>query len=1127
MRKAMILDYKRARVLGQLIIVLLMTACSSTASPPSSGSVPASPATPAVSSGTEVSPAGSASSPGSNVSQIKFRRLGLEDGLSQSTVSCIEQDDRGFMWFSTQDGLNRYDGYEFKVYRHDPDDPYSLSNNRIQLCHKDQRGVLWFVTFDSVLHRHDPLTDRFYRYPLEVEDPHSRRGVNILTMYGDSSGQLWIGTYGGGLAKYDPNADQLVYYRDDLDDPARQSEHDNKVYTILEDRAGILWFGTGEGLVSYDAAIGRFVLYPYEPQGYAGPHDTHSLRSQFVTIIHEDRAGRLWIGTVYGGLNRLDRETGEFIAYPFDPDEPAALSGNTVRALHEDRFGQLWVSSAELTPAGTYARLGLDRLDPETGKIVHYPPDPTDPCSLSHESVPLIHEDTQGNLWFHTFRGGVDVYDWDIGCFRHYVHNPDNPESLSNDAVATFFNDAAGGVWVGTEAGGVNLYDPTWTKFSHYLVTAPGAERGSNNSIFGLYAPPSGIDDQGHANVLWVSTTAGLNRWDRRNGTFTFYEIDREIPDVVPYAMLEEPAGTLWLGTGLGLYKAILPADGAPDPETLEFTLILSRDRVGRIMGIHPDRTGALWLGVYDVGLARFDPVTEELVYYKHDPENRNSLASNAVRDLFPGHQGTLWIHTASGLDRFDPATETFTRYAHDPEDPQSLSAEVIIAVYDAGDAVWIGTSGDGMQRLDPVSGTFATYHEEAGLPNNVIYAILPDGEGNLWLSTNYGVSRFNPQRGTAHNYTQHDGLQSNEFNWKAHYLAPDGEMFLGGVKGINAFYPSDIHDNPHAPSVFITGLQILNEPVEMKQDGILQRPIESTDAIELSYADRVVSFEFAGLHYAAPERNQYAYMLEGFDEDWNYIGNRRFATYTNLPPGAYSFHVKVCNSDGVWNEVGRSLAVTVVPPFWDTWWFRFLIALALLGAVAGGIRLRIRSIEARSRELEAVVEERTHALVQRTEEIERRRQELEALQETTAAVASTLELDRLLHRIVQQATTLLQAEGGILNLIDWTRHEDEAVACTGIATPLAGAHSRLDASFSGWVALHNQPSISNQVPEDSRLDRRALEWVAKEQVQSAAAAPLTVKDQVVGTLIVLDKQGGEGQFDQADLDLLVAFASQ
>ncbi|MBN1659810.1 MAG: hypothetical protein JXA93_15500, partial [Anaerolineae bacterium] len=447
---------------------------------------------------------------------VKFRRLTIEDGLSQSTINCMTQDRRGFMWFGTQDGLNRYDGYDFRVYEHDRDDPHSLSSNGIIHCYRDRRDSLWFVTDDAVLHRYDASMDRFERYPLEVKDPHRRGAYNIVTLYGDSSGRLWIGTYGGGLVQYDPDADHLIYYRDDLDDPGRQSGHENKVYTILEDSAGTLWFGTGEGLVRYEPQTASFIRYPYHADT-AEPAEPQAvetaLRSPYVAHLYEDRSGRFWVGTTYGGLHQLDRSTGHFTPYPYSPDGPNTFSGNSVRSLLEDSDGKLWVASAERKLDNTFERLGLERLDPNTGEITRFPHDPDDPCSLSHDAVLLMREDRQGTLWFHTFAGGIDLYDRQNGCFIHYQHDPVNPRTLSDDSITTFHEDESGGVWLGTDAGGISFYHPTWARFPYYTVSATPTERQSNNSVFAFHAPASAIDPDGHAQRLWIATGAGVNHW--------------------------------------------------------------------------------------------------------------------------------------------------------------------------------------------------------------------------------------------------------------------------------------------------------------------------------------------------------------------------------------------------------------------------------------------------------------------------------------------------------------------------------------------------------------------------------------------------------------------------------------
>jgi ligand-binding sensor domain-containing protein/GAF domain-containing protein len=1304
-------------------VVSLTTACSG-AGPPFSSEL-AVPSNELVaqtdSASTDLSLSYAAGSPGR---PIDFQRRTLEDGLSQSSINCIVQDAQGFMWFGTQDGLNRYDGYEFRVYRHDPEDPYSLSNSYVMGCEGDQRDVMWVVTRDGTLHRYEPETGRFIRYALALEDPFEQTGSEFRTLHGDAQGRLWIGTYGDGLVRYDPEEDGFAYYRHDPGDPTSLSHR--IVWRVYEDRDGVIWVGTEGGLNRYDEALDSFVRYPYRdfpPGGYRydppvhdydpafQPDNPHALGSPVVTDILEDREGRLWVGTRYGGLNRLDRETGRFDSYPYDPafepGDPSTFSGNSVRSLLEDRLGHIWVSSVHWNrdDTRTYARLGLEKLDPETGRITRIPAGPDNDagsCSLSHHAVRLIYEDEQGTLWFHTFAGGLDVYDRATECFEHYSHDPDDPASLSADGITRFYEDEAGGLWIGTDVNGVNLYDPGWSKFPSYRVSTAGSEYLSNNSIWRFAASLESLDARGRAQALWVSTFAGINYWDRRSNSFTFYEIDPQLPDVLAYAIFEDAErGRLWLATTMGLERATLPADGSTAPETLDFTRILTRSSssAGYVLDLYPAGPDQLWLARHGVGLQRFDLETEEIVAtYRHDPRDEHSLGDDRVTGIFPGRDGTLWLATRSGIEHFDPAAGTFARYLHRPEDPRSVP-DGVLALYDDGAGkIWLGTDGDGLQRFDRTAGVVTMVYEEesSGLPNNVVYSILPDEAEQLWLTTNNGLVRFDPEAETLYTYTSRDGLQSNEFNWGAHFRAPDGELFFGGVNGINAFYPQEIASNPYVPPVVITEI-FLGPPKPLRgavtsdgaasEDGteaVLEAPPTSTGPIELSYQDRFLSFEFAALHYAIPERNQYAYRMEGFDQEWNYVGNRRFATYTNLPPGRYTFRVTGSNSDGVWNEEGASVAVTVSPPFWITWWFRSLVGLVLAGGAVAAYRLRVRDIEARSRELERQVADRTGELaavnaiagvvsrsldlddmlsdaldktlevmeveaggiylleeetgtlnivVQRgfspdfVAEIDELRMgegfsgrvaqsgealvvrdvsgdsrltrraveeeglrslmvvpleakgkvlgtlftvmrhyrefadrdvqlltsighqigvavenaalyadtrdrlaQVTALQETTTAVAGTLELEKLLRLIVRHAVGLLHAEGGILNMVDWDAGEDQVVAAVGAAADTLGIRSRLEDGLSGWVTLHNEAVVSNDVRVDERIRGSGSAWLDSErgkQIQNTAIAPLRIKERVVGTLVILDKEDGARDFDQSDLNLLQAFANQ
>ncbi len=1261
------------------------------------------------------------SSPAPVASQhLTFRRLTLEDGLSQSSIYCIVQDGQGFMWFGTEDGLNRYDGYDIKVYRHDPDNPHSLSSNTILGCERDQRDVVWIVTGDGTLHRYEPETGRFIRYSLALEDPFQQLGGAITTLHGDVQGRLWVGTYGDGLVRYDPEEDAFSAYRHDPTDPTSLSHR--VVWRIHEDREGVIWVGTEGGLNRYDEETDSFLRYPYRdfpPGGYQydppvhdydpafQPHNPDALGSPAVTYLAEDDAGSLWVGTRYGGLNRLDMGTGRFTSYlydaSFEPEDPGTFSGNSVRELLVDHLGAIWVSSAHwnVDETRTYARLGLERFDPETGDIERFVADPEDACSLPHDATWRIYEDSRGTLWLHTFAGGVEVYDRTTGCFVHYGHDPDDEGTLSGDDITRFYEDEAGGLWIGTTVSGMSLYDPTWAKFASYRVTAPDGERLSNNSIWRFGVSPENLDAEGRARALWVSTFAGINYWDRRADTFTFYEIDPKLPDNQAYAIVEDAErDALWLATSMGLERATLPGDVSTAPETLDFTRVLTRSSaaIGYVLDLHPAGADQLWVAQYGVGLHRLDLTAEQIVAtYRHDPGDEDSLGDDRVRAIFPARDDGLWLVTASGVDHFDPATEAFTHSLHDPDDPQSVAERVLWLYEDEAGAVWLGTNGDGLQRLDAGTGrVMVTYGEEEDLPNNVVYSVLPDEAGHLWLSTNRGLARFDPVTETFQSYTSADGLQSNEFNYRAALRAPDDELLLGGVNGINSFYPKDVAPSAYVPPIVITEIQLgpprpprgagggSGTSAEGGSETVLETPTHLTEEIELSYQDRILSFEFAALHYAIPERNQYAYLMDGFDRDWNYVGNRRFATYTNLPPGRYTFRVKGSNSDGVWNEEGTSLSVTVTPPFWATWWFRGILGLLVIGGAVTGYRLRVRSVEAGSRELERQVAERTEELaavnaiaavvsrsldldemladaldktlemmglevggvylldeeagmldiaVQRGfrpemvaeidalkvgegfsgrvaqsgeplvvadvsedrrltrmvvqedglgslavvplsakgnvlgtlftatrgyrefadrdvqlltaigrqigvavenaalyEDTRRRLAQLTALQETTMAVASTLELERLLHLIVHHAVRLVQAEGGLLNLVDWEAGEDEVVAAVGIAAGSVGIRSSLGAGLSGWVAKHDEAVVSNDVRADARIDASGLHSLESEsgkRIQNTAAAPLSIKDRVVGTLVVLNKGSGEQDLDQGDLNLLQAFANQ
>ncbi|MGD1994088.1 MAG: two-component regulator propeller domain-containing protein [Anaerolineae bacterium] len=834
---------------------------------------------------------------------IRFERISLEEGLSQSVVTSILQDSRGFMWFGTQDGLNRFDGYDFVVYRHDPEDPNSPGGSYIWALKEGQDGALWLGT-DSGLDRFDPLTGEFTHYRHDPADPNSLGGNSVRAIVRDETGTLWISLLEKGLDRFDPQTGQFTHYRHDPDDPTSLTS--DSVQAIHLGQDGLLWIGTeGSGFGQFDPATEVFTHFRHPTDEEDG------FDCQAVHAIVENPDGTLWIGSG-GGLDLFDPETAEFTHYRHDPEDPNSLSEGGVSDLLLDREGTLWIGMSEA---------GMNRLDPGEDRFVHYYPDPSDAHSLSSTGAKSLFQDREGGIWVGTFGGGLSRFAPSARYFALYRHNPYNSQSLSS------------------------------------------------NSIWSIHQTRSG--------ELWVGTSYGLNRMDRETGKFTHYFHDPDDPHSISadtvWSIFEDQEGMLWLGTDDGIDRF--------DRATEQFT---HYGDISAAFAILPGPEGTLWLGTWGSGLVRFDPETETFVTYQNDPEDPTSLSYDTVSVLEEDEEGMLWVGTfGAGLNRFDPQTETFTRYWADPEKPGSLSHNVILSIHqDRRGIVWVGTH-EGLNRFNPENDTFTDFRREDGLPNDVIYGILEDDQGNLWLSTNVGISCFDPRTGKFSNYTVQDGLQSNEFNQNAYFRNDAGEMFFGGINGLSAFHPARIEDNAYVPPVVLTSLTQGGEPVATVADGLTE--------VTFDWPNNFFAFEFAALSFAQPEQNQYAYRLEGFEEDWNYVGDRRFGRYTNVPAGSYTLRVIGANNDGVWNEEGVSVAIAIVPPFWQTWWFRVLLVVGGVGAVLAVVNLRVRVVESQRRQLETQVSERTRELRSTLEELKESKEAAEAANRAKSAFLANM----------------------------------------------------------------------------------------------------------------------------------------
>jgi diguanylate cyclase (GGDEF)-like protein len=822
---------------------------------------------------------------------LRFRGYDIEHGLSQNSVYAILQDRRGFMWFATQDGLNRFDGYRFRVFHPRPGDRASLSNGFVTALAEDNRGYLWVGTDTGNLNRYDPTTETF-RVFQPVRDIRAREARPVIT-------------------------------------------------SILAEKQGRLWVGTSKGLARLDPSSETFRLYRHEPG------DPASLSANSITVLQHGRGGGLWVGTEGGGLNRFDPVSGRAARF---------LAGATVRAVLEDD-GRLW--------AGTDA--GLARLDPSSGRAEFFRNDPGRPESLVHDRVTSLIKDQNGELWVGT-HNGLERVDRVSGRFIHFKNDALDDASLTDDDVLSLGLDRSGGLWVGTVGRGVCRLDRISAPFSHLKDKSGAPDSQSRNQIWAIWEDEDG--------TLWIGTAAGLHLFNRRTGFRSNFVHDPRRPGSLSQnivrAVIKDRRGSIWVATeNMGIDRL--------DPGAKSFVHFrhdpadpgsLSSNEVRHLL---EDGNGSVWAATMGGGLCRFDRDAGRFVRYRHIGGDDSSLSSDRTYSLCQSRDGSIWVATwGGGLDRLDPATGRFSHYRHISTDPSSLSDNSVLSVMeDRAGNIWVGTRGAGVCKLefrDRMRGRYRRYSEADGLPNSQIYAVIEDEAGSLWLTHNRGLSRLDPATGKVKNFTALSGVQSPEFNGNAKFRSAGGEIFFGGINGLNAFFPSLIKDNPHPPPVAITGLQLFNRsvPVGPGPDGraVLERSIIHTAAVRLSHRQNMITLEFAALHYAVPEENEYAYTLEGFDRGWNFVGGRRTATYTNLPPGEYVFKVRASNSDGLWNDEGASLAIRITPPFWKMLWFRALAVLAALGVLAGAVGRRFWVQAQSRRRLEGMVEERTAKLL-------------------------------------------------------------------------------------------------------------------------------------------------------------------
>jgi ligand-binding sensor domain-containing protein/DNA-binding CsgD family transcriptional regulator len=781
---------------------------------------------------------------------------------------------------------------------------------------QDRDGFLWAGT-SAGLARYDG-----YRFTLMTPSsgpvPAPPPPVGIYPVTVARSGDIWVGTSGQGLFRFSRETGAFTQFRHDARDPG--SLGDDIVLAVQEDAEGDLWVGTRRrGLDRFDRKKGTFTRVPLGPG------------SDVVWDVLVDRKGLVWAGTLQAGLFRIDPRTGKTDNFRCAADDARTLGADAVWTVFEDRAGTIW--------AGTKGG-GLNRYDPGTNGFVRFYGAGDLPRDLASQTITAIAEDRSGRLWLGTLSEGLRIWDRAAGSYVVCRHDPRDPESLGDDNVTSILEDSGGVVWVGTVRGGLNKCLSGLAKFEHYKHSPTDPRSIADDNVRALWADASG--------TLWVGTGSGLEGHEpgtgrvRRFPGSAFGEKGRDENPVL--AVLGDSRGGIWLGTGSSGLVRFDPGTGkfvrrGADPGNPN---ALSNNKVTALCA---DAGGpqVLWVGTHQ-GLNRYDTRTNRWSRFLHDPRDPGSLSGNSITAIHGDSAGSLWVGTRTGLNMLDRATGKCSRFVARLDDPPgtTINDNIVHCIQEARDGVlWVGTDG-GLNRFDRATGLWRAFARKDGLAGDIVCGIREDASGLLWVATNRGLSTFEPKSETFRNYGVHDGLQGPSFNPGASFRADDGRLFFGGTNGLNTFEPADVRDDAFAPPVVWTAFRRNN------REAGLGGPLSSLRNMTLPYHSPLVTFEFAAMSFAAPELNTLVYRLEPRDRDWVPLDPGNTASLSGLGAGEYALRVRAANPDGVWNEEGIAIAVTVPPPFWRTWWFA-LIAAAFLATGAFSVAAIMKKIRSSS----------------------------------------------------------------------------------------------------------------------------------------------------------------------------------
>lgn len=927
---------------------------------------------------------------------MDFQRINTLSGLSNNTVISILQDRKGFIWIGTDDGLNRYDGNEFKIFKPEPKNPNSLAHNIAKALFEDSKGNIWIGTDGGGLTLYEPNIEIFTNFLHDPKKAGSLSNDNVTSIVEDKKGIIWIGTYGGGLNKFDSVSKTFMHFRNEP--TSSNSVCSDYINCLFVDTAGNLWIGTwAKGLDRYNIRENRFKnfqntysnkttigsntinsicqdtknrmwigtwqgdlnLYnPYNetfiryclPRNIKGSNNKPIIRS-----ICQDNAGDLWLGTFGDGLYRFNPSKIVFSLFENMPNNIFSLSNNNIWDIYCSRDNILWIGNIEG---------GLNKLDLNPKKFTQYSLLGKLSGSQQSSVVSAILETQKGDIVVGTWGAGVYVLNTNLEISRYYRHSAENPNSLGCNSVNNIIEDRYDNLWIGGQDA-LSVLNSSG-KFRTYTMQPNNLKTLSISNINNVF--------EDHFGTIWVATWGGgLNRYDSQTDQFHYYLAAKK-SKVTFYVDMS--------GYKISL-KGVHVAGNMNGWNTQEDKLKLVKDNIyGITLELYPGRVeykflnGDQWgteeiipkecaennnryiyVGSQDVQLDAVlfargcNKIATQQMALDSNPDDF-VLSSNHVYCVTEDRSGTLWVGTNNGLNKYIRESDTFVKYLKELNDTNCISDNHVSYIYeDVSGNLWIGTLGGGLNRFNPKSNSFISFSEKDGLANNMVKGILEDNHGNLWVSTNNGISKFNLKTHEFTNFDISNGLQENIFRVGACLKRSNGEMLFGNAEGVTIFHPDSLANTGPAANVIITDLLILNKTVHvgLLPDGrkILTKSIQNTEEIRLSYKDNFVSFKFTTLQYSSTEKNRFAYKLEGFDKEWHYTDNKnRLATYTNLSGGEYTFMVKTLNSRGFWNDKPTKLIIIVTPPFWKTYLFFVLLIIVLIFAIYLWYRLRILSRE-------------------------------------------------------------------------------------------------------------------------------------------------------------------------------------